>query len=105
MRFGREVLLKSFGNGVAMLRFQEEQTPESAAERLRQICMLASEVVVGGHGRDVYLLLEEGHPVTVLDVRNTDEEWEDLVASVNSRGSEAFRERVAALGRDRSSLA
>jgi hypothetical protein len=104
MKLSREVLLKSFGNGVAMLRFQSEQTPETVTPFISDLGSPVSEFVIGDHPSDVFLLMSEGFRVTRLDVRNTDDEWDLLVSAVRARGSDAFRQRVENLGQERRSL-
>lgn len=100
----REVLLKSFGNGVTMLRFQSEQTPDAVAAFLADLGQPVAEFVIGDHRTEVFLLLEEGHQVTRLEVRNTDDEWDALVSAVRARGSQAFWRRVDGLADARRSL-
>lgn len=104
MKRSREVLLKSFGNGVAMLRFQDDQTPESVTPFVADLGQPVSEFVIGEHVTEVFLLMEEGHQVTKLEVRNTDDEWESLVAAVRARGSATFWQRVERLGLERRAL-
>lgn len=104
MKRAREVLLKSFGNGVAMLRFQSDQTSEDAAAFIADLGQPVLEFVVGDHPTEVFLLLEEGHQVTRLEVRNTDDEWDSLVTAVRARGSQAFWKRVDRLGEARRAI-
>jgi len=104
MRGKREVLLKSFGNGVAMLRFQAEQSPGNVAMFVRDLGLLTQEFVIGTPATDVFVMLEEGHPVTNVEIRNTDDEWELLVAAVGAGGSEGFKNRVSGLDAARRSL-
>lgn len=104
MKLDREVLMKSFGNGVAMLRFQQDQTPDSVGPFIANLGMSAMEFVIGKPATDVYIMMEEGHPVTGGEARNTDDDWDALVDTVDSQGSEAFCRRVANLAVDRKSL-
>lgn len=104
MKFGKEVLFQSFGNGVAMLRFQKEQTSEDVAPFVANLGMPASEFVIGERATEVFVLLEEGHPVTSGEARNSEDDWDALVAAVSAEGSEAFQKRVSRLGEDRTSL-
>lgn len=98
MKRGREVLLKSFGNGVAMLRFQSDQTPDTVAPFVVDLGMPTSEFVIGNQPTEVFLMLEEGHPATEVEFRNTEDEWDSLVAAVRERGSKEFWRRVDFLG-------
>jgi hypothetical protein len=104
MKRAQEVLLKSFGNGIAMLRFQSDQTAETATSFIADFGQPVSEFVIGDHRTEVFLLLDEGHRVTWLEVRNTDDEWDALVAAVRARGSAAFWKRVEALGDERRAI-
>lgn len=104
MRLEKEVLLKSFGNGIAMLRFQQGQTPDTVGPYITSRGISAKEFVIGEPSSDVYLLLEEGHPVSRGEARNTDDDWDSLVAAVRAGGSDAFRARVSRLEVDRKSV-
>lgn len=104
MKRTHEVLLKSFGNGVAMLRFQADQTPESVTPFIADLGQPVSEFVIGEHATEVFLLMGEGHQVTRLEVRNTDDEWDSLVTAVVAHGSAEFCRRVEKLGMERRAL-
>jgi len=104
MRGRSDVLLKSFGNGVVMLRFQGEQTAASVSMFVKDLGLLTQEFVIGKPATDVFAMLEEGFPVTSVEVRNTDDEWEDLLAAVRSGGSDGFKSRVSSLEAARRSL-
>lgn len=87
-----------------MLRFQKGQTPSDVSSFVEDLGFLTKEFVIGKPATDVFLMLEEGHPITEIELRNTEEEWEPLIAAVQSGGSEEFRDRVVKLGMDRRSL-
>ncbi len=100
----QEVLFKSFGNGVAMLHFEEDRTRESVEPFLSNFGSNVLEAVMQEPSGDVYVLLEEGFPVSSAEVRNTEDDWDGLVAAVNAKGSQAFQSRVTRLAADRKSL-
>jgi len=104
MRGKNEILLKFFGHGVAMLRFQEEQIADSVSMFVKDLGLLTQEFVIGNPATDVFLMLEEGHQVTNVDVRNTEDEWDHLISVVQSGGSDGFRSRVFNLDIARKSL-
>lgn len=95
--------MKSFGNGVLLLRFQQEQTPESIASFASNLGSVV-ESVIWEPATDVFLMMEEGHPVTTLEARNTEDEWDELLEAVGTKGSEIFARRVSGLSSDRKSL-
>jgi len=92
-----EVLLKSFGNGVAMLRFHQGQTTSAVASFIGDLGMAAQEFLIGEPSTDVFVMFEEGHPVTGVELRNTEDEWGPLTEAVQAGGSDGFRQRVANL--------
>lgn len=87
-----------------MLRFHEEQTSSSVTMFVKDLNLTTQEFVIGNPATDVFLMLEEGHPVTSVEVRNTEEEWEHLLSAVRTEGSDGFKERVSNLESARKSL-
>lgn len=103
MDMQKEVLIKSFGDGVMVLRFHEAQTPSSVFNFISEIGFDVEQFILGTPN-DVYLLMAEGNPVTLLEVRNTDDEWESLLQAVSLLGNSAFKTRIETLKSHRESL-
>ncbi len=103
MKHYRDTLIKSFGNGVMLLRFYEPRPPSSVSMFIHQAGLRAGEFVKVSDD-EVVLMMDEGLPVTVLEVRGTEEEWNPVMDAVLRSGSQEFIARMTALQKDRETV-